>query len=240
MEQPKRVLLVDDVRVFLELEKSFFNREHFIIDVAGHGLEALKLMRLHLPDLVLMDMHMPVMDGAECCRQIKNDPELRSIPVVLISNSDHPDELKVCHHAGCDAVICKPLNRENLVDTARRFLAIPHRIAPRVPTRLSVRYGLENSETLSDFSVNLSAGGIFLETSETLPTETIVTIEFQVPGDYAAVSCKGRVAWINAHASKIKPDFPAGIGLQFFDLAGPDAERLRDFVRQECLHQNPS
>lgn len=235
MGQRKRVLLVDDVRVFLELEKSFFNREQVIIDIAGHGLEALKVMRHQIPDLVMMDLHMPIMDGAECCRQIKNDAELRAVPVILISDSEHPDEVALCRNAGCNAVISKPLNRENLVETARSFLAIPQRTSPRVPTRLAIRYDLENSKILSDFSVNLSSGGVFLETADIIPMGTIMTLEFQVPGDYAAISCKGRVAWVNAHGSKIKPDFPAGIGLQFLDLSGPDAERLRDFVRQECL-----
>ena len=98
MDQRKRVLLVDDVRVFLELEKSFFNREQVIIDIAGHGLEALKVMRHQIPDLVMMDLHMPIMDGAECCRQIKNDPELRAVPVILISNSEHPDDVALCRN----------------------------------------------------------------------------------------------------------------------------------------------
>ena len=79
-----KFLLVDDVELFLNLEKSFLDRESFIIDTARSGKEALEKIRADKPDLVLLDLYMPEMNGDEVCRQIKSDPLTRDIIVIMM------------------------------------------------------------------------------------------------------------------------------------------------------------
>jgi uncharacterized protein (TIGR02266 family) len=234
MEMRKRLLLVNDVRLFLEMERSFFSRDQVEITVARDGAEALQALPVLKPHLVIMDLFMPVMDGAEACRRIKADPSLASIPVILTTLDDNPAELRRCHAAGCDEVIVRPLNRRHLLQTARRYLDLAERTMPRVPSRMLVHYGVEDQQTLHDFSVNLAAGGVFLETLQMLPVDTPLTLEFFIPGATATIRCKGRVAWINPAGEPPKLDLPCGLGVQFIDMPPRDEQAIREFIQTEC------
>src|SRR5512133_2862778 len=98
MSRPK-ILLVDDNRLFLEMEKEFLQPCAVKIYTARTGREALEVVRLVLPDLVFMDLHMPEMDGASCCTAIKAEPDLRSVPVVMIVTAENEDDLERCRRA---------------------------------------------------------------------------------------------------------------------------------------------
>ncbi len=235
MESRKKVLLVDDVKLFLEMTRSFFSRENFQITVAGSGTEALQVLKPLRPNLVIVDLHMPEIDGAEVCRRIKADPDLSSIPVIMVTGSETEEDRRRCSEAGCDALLSRPLNRRLLLNTTRQFLEVAERVAPRVRTRMLVHYGVENRKTLHDYSVNLGAGGVFLETTRLLPVETPVTLEFFIPGLPESLTCKGKVAWVNPPRSKVKPELPVGIGIVFVDLSPRDGESIQEFVRQEGL-----
>lgn len=237
MEQRKRILLVDDVRLFLEMEKSFFTREQVEITVAHNGVEALRALQALKPHLVIMDLHMPGMDGAEACRRIKEDPAFFTVPVILTTGDERPAERQRCLAAGCDAIVAKPLNRQQLLQVARRYLQLAERATPRVGTRMLVHYGIAEQQTLHDYSVNLAAGGLFLETALPLPIDTPLTLEFFLPGAAETVRCKGRVAWINAAGSPTKPELPSGFGVQFGDMAPGDARAIREFIHLEVRNQ---
>lgn len=232
--KPKKVLLVDDVRLFLDMAKSFLNRENLQLTIAGNGHEALKIARALRPDLVIMDLHMPELDGAAACREIKRDPRLGNIPVVLVAGGGQSSEVDRCRVAGCDDLLSKPFRRSELLEVTRRFLAIVDRATPRVATRLLVRYGPGEKKLLHDFSLNLSVGGLFLETRTSLPMETPVSLEFLIPGADDPVLCQGHVAWINTAQDPIKTDLPAGLGIQFSNLSSGDTALIREFLRTEC------
>ncbi len=234
MDKRKQVLLVDDVRLFLELEKSFFNRDQVKVTVARDGAEALRTLRVLRPQLVIMDLRMPTLDGDEACRRIKDDPELFTVPVILTAAADNQTDWARCRAAGCEAVVGKPLNRQELLGAARKYLKLAERSTPRVATRMLVHYGVEDQQTLHDFSVNLAAGGVFLETPRILPIGTPLTLEFFIPGAAETVCCKGRVAWVNAPGGRTKPDLPGGIGVQFVGLDATDAQAIREFIHTEC------
>lgn len=235
MTQRKTILLVDDVRLFLEVERSYLDREDCQVVVAMSGKEALKTARYMRPDLIIMDLEMPEMDGAQCCMELKEDPDLWMTPVVLVSDSA-PEKLERCREAGCDEVLTRPLNRRELLEMARRYLRLAGRAKPRKPARVLVRYGVEDQLTLHDYTINLSHGGLFLETGKVLPVETPLTLEFIVPGSEEAIVCKGRVAWIN-HGGPLspKPNLPSGFGVEFNDLSFGDLERMTMYLKDEGL-----
>ncbi|PLX92127.1 MAG: hypothetical protein C0621_10265 [Desulfuromonas sp.] len=235
MEIPKKILLVDDVKLFLDMERSFLNRERVQVTTATSGEEALKILRATRQHLVLMDHLMPGLDGASCCRQIKQDPALFTTPVVLITDGLPPEEVELCRGSGCDDIIQKPLNRSLLLEVVRRFLKLADRATPRVKSRMLVHYGLKERKTLHDYSVNLSAGGLFIETRVPLPLESIITLEFFLPGAEKTVCCKGKIVWINAEGSPFNPALPPGLGIEFLDLCRHDERRIQEFVLGECL-----
>jgi uncharacterized protein (TIGR02266 family) len=230
------VLLADDVELFLELEKTFFRREGVRLLTARTGKEAVDLVLEHRPGLVFMDLYMPEMDGDEACRQIKAHPALRMTPVVMVTHGGRPEDLERCRQAGCDDILLKPINRHLFVETARRFLQVVDRAAPRVEARFSIRYGIFQQNLLSNYAVNLSTGGIFIETDTILPPHTSLGLEFVLPEPKREIVCQGRVAWVNHPDKIINPALPAGMGLQFLDLQGDDLDAIRDYIKTRALH----
>jgi CheY-like chemotaxis protein len=118
-----KVLVVDDMFTSrLWLIKILENDGYRIIEAAS-GVEALQQIEAEHPDLVIMDMQMPEMDGIECCRRIKADEHLSAIPVVMITYSNDEDCQKQAIRAGCDAFLCKPIQKIRLLGKVRYLLS---------------------------------------------------------------------------------------------------------------------
>ena len=122
-QAPKKVLIVEDN----ELNMKLF---HYLIEACGHeiletrdGIEALKLARLHRPDLILMDIQLPEVSGLEVTRWLKEDDELRSIPVIAVTAFAMKGDEEKIRSGGCEAYIAKPISVSNFLDTIGRFLA---------------------------------------------------------------------------------------------------------------------
>jgi uncharacterized protein (TIGR02266 family) len=231
----KKILLADDVELFLELEKTFFRREEFELVVARSGKQACKRVENERPDLVFMDLFMPEMDGDQACRWIKAQQDLADIPVVMVTQGGREEDLARCWDAGCDDIVLKPINRHHFVATARKHLQVVDRGAPRVKARVRIRYGSDPAKLLTDFSVNVSTGGVYIETLHVLAAETPLALEFLLPNRGEPVRCTGRVAWANGADNRVKPDLPPGMGVQFIDLRLEDLHTVREFIKQECL-----
>ena len=233
--QKRKVLLVDDVQLFLEQEKTFFNREIFDLLVARSGIEALKIVKEEKPELVFMDLYMPDMDGDRCCHMIKSDRELRGIPVIMVTTGVDEDDFERCWQAGCDDIITKPIHRHYFLAIIRKYIPLPERKAPRYRARLRVHYGPTPQQLLTDYSVNVSTGGIFIETLNLLPLGTELTIEFILPEPETTICTEGKVAWVN-HPELIKnPNLPVGMGLQFLTISFDDMNAIREFIKKEAL-----
>jgi len=229
----KKVLLADDVELFLELEKTFFRREQVDLLIARNGVEAVELARREKPHLIFMDLFMPEMNGDAACRAIKADPELADIPLLLVTHGGRGADLERCRASGCDDLLLKPINRHQFVDAASRYLRLSERQAPRVDARLQVRYGEGLKRELTDYSLNISTGGVFLETANPLPPGSPLSLEFNLPNRSEPIVSQARVAWINDPKRITKPHLPPGMGVQFLDLSLADLQAVRDFVQTE-------
>ena len=122
-QAPKKVLIVEDN----ELNMKLF---HDLIEACGHeiletrdGIEALKLARQHRPDLILMDIQLPEVSGLEVTRWLKEDDDLRSIPVIAVTAFAMKGDEEKIRSGGCEAYIAKPISVSNFLDTIGRFLA---------------------------------------------------------------------------------------------------------------------
>src|ERR1035441_3908591 len=110
MKTPK-ILLVDDTKLFLKLEQEYLKHLAVTVLTAGNGIEALEIARSQLPDIIFLVLNMPEMDGIDCCAAIKTDPDLRSIPVIMVTTHGMEESIERCRNAGCDGFLTKPLDR---------------------------------------------------------------------------------------------------------------------------------
>ena len=119
----KRVLCIEDHPEMIELIRLILGRQGFDVDGAEGGREGLQAMQEDPPDLVLLDLMMPDMDGWEVYRQIKANDQLRDIPVIAVTaKAQGIDRVLGLHIAGMDDFITKPFGPKELVASVERVL----------------------------------------------------------------------------------------------------------------------
>lgn len=117
-----RILIVDDTPLNVKLLSAKLERDYYVISTAENGVEALKKVEQEKPDLVLLDVMMPEMDGFETCRRLKANPETSHIPVVIITAlSDVADRVRGLA-AGADDFLSKPIDNLALMSRIRSLL----------------------------------------------------------------------------------------------------------------------
>jgi CheY-like chemotaxis protein len=119
----KKILLVDDTVTITALEKLLLGREFDYLE-ARNGDEAVAQARAGKPDLILMDLNMPVKNGIEGLRSLKADPTTAHIPVVIVTTRSELDSISLCRSLGCAAFITKPIERD-LINATVKLLLIP-------------------------------------------------------------------------------------------------------------------
>jgi uncharacterized protein (TIGR02266 family) len=231
----KKIILVDDIEMFIEIEKSIFQRkDEFELLVANNGVEALEVVIEEMPDIVFMDLYMPIMNGDECCREIKSSPASAHIPIVMVTHGGDENSFKRCWDAGCDDIVSKPINQALLVSMAMKYLDLRLRREPRCSAKIKVSYGADDS-TLTDYTVNLSSGGLFLAAAEQLPLGTMLQINFALPNTADKVQCKAKVVWLNSSDDIVNQGLPPGMGVQFVDMTLTSMDAIRDYIKTNNL-----
>jgi two-component system cell cycle response regulator DivK len=119
------VLLVDDYPDAREMYSEYLQYSGFDVLEAGNGIEALQQAIDREPDIILMDLSLPVMDGWEATRRLKADPRTARIPVVALTGHALAGISEGARRAGCDAFVTKPCLPEDLVKEIRKVLDQP-------------------------------------------------------------------------------------------------------------------
>ncbi len=228
-----KIVISSEIVPDLELDDDFSVREGFDLLIARDGRHAWELIEEERPDLVFLDLYCSVLAGDTCCQMIRQDLTLQATPVVLVIDSQRKEDLARCLKVKCTDVIFKPLSNHLLLATTRRILGLAYRSFPRVPTRIIVRYGEDPLNLFHAFSVNLSSGGIFIETDDPYPPDRELFLEFSLPNTAQPVVCKAFVAWINTMDGPVHPGMPAGMGLQFLSLSLPDLLAVWDHISHD-------
>jgi two-component system, cell cycle response regulator len=116
---PARILVVDDSELNLKLLVEWLEHESYVISTAADGFQALAKIEAEQPDLVLLDVMMPRLDGFETCRRVKADPVTTHIPVIMVTALEDVDDLVKGFEAGADDFVTKPFNGLALVARVR-------------------------------------------------------------------------------------------------------------------------
>jgi CheY-like chemotaxis protein len=120
-EQPL-VLVVEDYQDAREMYAAYLQFSGFEVAEASNGVEAIEKTQELLPDIVLMDLALPRMDGWEATRRLKNDPRTRHIPIVALTGHALAGHAEGAREAGCDAFVTKPCLPDALVAEIKRLL----------------------------------------------------------------------------------------------------------------------
>jgi diguanylate cyclase (GGDEF)-like protein len=123
-EGNRRILVVDDVATNLRLVEGHLRRAGYQVLLAKSGEEALRTIEAEQPDLILLDVIMPRLDGFETCRRIRADRTTRHIPVILVTSLTDLDHKTQGQQAGADDFITKPFDRDELLIRVRSMLRI--------------------------------------------------------------------------------------------------------------------
>ena len=123
MTEPVPVLVVDDQPANLKLLALLLEGEGFEVATAGDGVEMRAALRARRPEVIVMDVQLPVEDGLSLTRALKRDPATASILVVGVSAYAMPDDVARARAAGCDAYVTKPTGTRNLGTLIRDLLA---------------------------------------------------------------------------------------------------------------------
>jgi two-component system cell cycle response regulator len=119
-----RVLVVDDILSNVKLLEAKLSAEYFEVVTAFNGLECLARVEEHEPDIVLLDVMMPGMDGFEVCRRIKQNPKTAHVPVVMVTALDQPSDRVAGLDAGADDFLTKPVDDSALFARVRSLVRL--------------------------------------------------------------------------------------------------------------------
>jgi twitching motility two-component system response regulator PilG len=119
----KRILIVEDEESLLKLESILLTSKGFEVKGVPNGQAALDAIEEEKPDLVLLDIMLPEIDGFEVCRRIKSNPETRPIPVIMLTAKKSREDMARGEKVGADWYITKPFKSAMVIETIQRFLS---------------------------------------------------------------------------------------------------------------------
>jgi two-component system cell cycle response regulator DivK len=119
---PKTILVVEDNELNMKLFHDLLEAHGYSILQTRDGMEALKLARQHKPDLILMDIQLPEVSGLEVTKWIKEDDDLKSIPIIAVTAFAMKGDEEKIREGGCEAYIAKPISVTSFLKTVEQFL----------------------------------------------------------------------------------------------------------------------
>src|SRR5690348_5943092 len=118
----KRVLIVEDNDLNMKLFNDLLEAHGYLTLQTKDGMEALQMARQHRPDLILMDIQLPEVSGLEVTKWLKEDNDLRTIPVIAVTAFAMKGDEEKIRGGGCEAYIAKPISVVSFMRTIERFL----------------------------------------------------------------------------------------------------------------------
>lgn len=232
MKQDLKILVADDVDFFRDVMCSYFRRTPATILTASSGRQALDLVRFERPNLVYLDVGMQDLSGIDCCRRIKEDPELKKTPVLLVYTPERDATVEEVQDSGCDGYLSKPFGKEEFLNLGHRFLFDIERRERRVPCQMTVDFEISGQE-FQGRAYDLSLHGMYIECREELPPGKLVNISFMLPTISAhRLEARCRISWINQGFPRNNLKLPQGFGIQFQSISDAAADIVKTYVER--------
>lgn len=160
-QRPKKILIVEDEHDIAQLVRHYLEKEGFHPNIATTGLEALNLAASEHPDLVILDLMLPQMDGLEVCKALRHKPETALLPIIILTAKREESDTVVGLELGADDYVTKPFSPKTLVARVKSLFRRLERANGQKPTFLvygSLQMDLTRHEvTVQDKEVMLTA-----------------------------------------------------------------------------------
>jgi len=233
-----KLLLVDNSAYFLDQEKSFLSHKGFTIFTALTGADALKILYKRKPDLVILELFLPEVDGFEVLKWVRAQKKLENTKVIVLSSSRNAGDIQKCRDLGCDEYLSKPITGPVFFDSVIRVLEIKPRSEIRVPCSFDVK-GEWEKKNFTGKAKNLSAGGIYVETNRDFPLKSPFSLSFSLPGRVDFIFTVGKIVRVEKILPmRGTPTF--GLAFQFVSLGAQERERIKWFISTQIKHHTSS
>jgi two-component system, OmpR family, alkaline phosphatase synthesis response regulator PhoP len=136
-QRPKKILIVEDEREIALLIKHYLEKEGYHPCIAGTGSEAQKLVVSERPDLVVLDLMLPHIDGLEVCKTLRRKPETTLLPIIMLTAKSDESDTVVGLELGADDYMTKPFSPKTLVARVKALLRRVDRVTDHKPTSLT-------------------------------------------------------------------------------------------------------
>ncbi len=121
-DRQKHILVVDDDPMVVKVLRNTMERAGYQVDTACHGLEALQRVKERRPDLIILDILMPMLDGFKVARFLKFDKRFKDIPIIIVTSRATEGERKMGEQVGANEFLFKPLKLPQIMDCVCRYL----------------------------------------------------------------------------------------------------------------------
>ena len=234
MSEKPTAIVVDDSHAFLMYLSILLNRMNLEVLPVDSAAEALELARVTRPKVMTLDMVMPEMDGLDALRKIREDKDLESLPVIMISSYQDKNRHWEAMSMGCIDVLDKPFDLQRLHVALQRCDLYPggRRRYLRAPFHQAVVLQC-NDKTFHLNSVTLSERGIFVRMRQPLPIGTEVDVCIPLAGD-RSLEVGGKVIYVKS-LNGGKFVIPPGVAIKFDRLTTEDAGLLSKLVTDQLI-----
>jgi DNA-binding response OmpR family regulator len=121
----KKILIVDDSRTALMMTSMLFDKQHFTILTASGGEEGIAKALAERPDLILLDVMMPKVDGFAVCRRLRQEASVRDVPIIMVTTRGEEGNMEAGYSAGCSDYMTKPVDSVELAAKIANYLGDP-------------------------------------------------------------------------------------------------------------------
>ncbi|OGW37128.1 MAG: hypothetical protein A2Y97_10610 [Nitrospirae bacterium RBG_13_39_12] len=232
-DRTKRILIADDSETFLMYTTILLHRMGFEkITSAKNGVEAMKLLRILMPDILLLDIKMPQMDGITVLRNLKSDEHTSNIPVIMVTVVSDRKSIEECKRLGCSGYLTKPLKITELNNTLNNCISYEGG-RKRKFLRTSFEQNVavtHNGITEEHPAVCLSEGGMYVRKRNPFKVGTEIEIALPLKGE-KPVNLRGTVIYVKGISGDVTNLLP-GMAIEFKDLTNNDLSLLKIYITE--------
>lgn len=225
-----KVLVADPDRVFVEVLKTYLRRTGIFVLSGRTASEAINLVCEENAELLFVSTNLD--RPLKLLQEMRDDEKLAAIPVILISTSAALESSLYAEQLWSELIL-KPVDRSTFLGTINRFLDTEKRLSSRLKIEIPVTWSINSESGRSGITADISAGGLFLQTVNTFPAGTEITVCFTIPRTGTEIGSTARVAWENPPHSPVKPHLAPGMGLQFVELDPAHELAIKSYLREE-------